>query len=418
MAKRSAFLVQILDKIGAPLLAAIESHRGEAADEKGVQDAQTIASLLSRAVEMSVNMSQNMDLKGSEEDADSIRLALAALAGPLISEVYKATGKVPDESDIKRMNKTMEAVLTFSDNFAPSISHIARLKSLEDTAIHADEDQNTIYVLQALLPVLGAVAEFPFGQQETALIQDIYKKLQGDAESMTKHLLGDAEPDQSKARYVELMVLKALGKLYAESHKTQTKTLLQQQQSGAEAQEVTMDAVWQSYDMKVSMLEAVVGASMPGGVAASSGAGSVAPAPAAEPPAEVAPPVQQQEAPAPQQPAPAPQAEPQQQPASPAQAGSGGPMSFFKPPSGEPPQQPTQPNPVAPPTPSEAPPPAPDPAQPPQPAETPPPAPPPEAPPAQPQETPPQQQNADAEGGSPMSFFKPGTKNPDETPQS
>ncbi len=404
MAKRSAFLVQILDKIGAPLLAAIEGFRDAESDDKGVQDAQTLAALLARAVEMSVNMSQNMDLKGSEEDADSVRLALAALAGPLIAEVYKVTRKIPDENDLKRMNKTLESVLTFSDNFAPSATHISRLKSLDDTAVHADEDQNTIYVLQALLPVLGAIAEFPFGQQETALVQDISRRLQGHAGDLMRRMLPDDEEDEPKARYIELMILKALAQVYAESHKAQTKKLLQQQESGGEGPEITMDDVWRAFDLKLSMLEALVGASMPGGVQQSAASGTVAPAPAAAEPSAQSPaqPVQEAPPPAPQE-ASAPPATP----AAPAESGSSNPMTFFKPPSGGGDQ------PAAPPTPQEAPPPPANPVAPPpqpevpqQPQETPPPAP--------PQETPPPADSS----SNPMAFFKPGTKNPDENGQS
>lgn len=415
MAKRSAFLVQVLDKIGAPLLAAIEGSAQGQGDDKGVQDAQTLAALLGKAVEMSVHMSQNMDLKGSEEDADSVRLALAGLSGPLIAEVYKATGKVPDENDIKRMNKTMEAVLTFSDNFAPSATHISRLRSLNDEAIHADEDQNTIYVMQALLPVLGAVAEFPFGQPETALVQEIAGKLQAHATTMMGRLLGEDETDLGKARYVELMILRALGQVYAESHKAQTKKLLEQQQAGAEVSDITMQTVWQSFDLKMSMLEALIGASLPDGAPASAGgvapvAPTPEPAPQPEMPAQA--PVAPEQAAAPPPPMPpveqqvAPVAPP---PAAPPAAAEGNPMTFFKPgtqppAAGEPQQPPPPPETPQPAQPPVTPPPAEvPPAQP--PAETPPPSPAPETPPP-----------ADA-SGNPMAFFKPGTKNTDESGQ-
>lgn len=395
MAKRSAFLVQILDKIGAPLLAAIESSGASSAGDKGVQDAQTLAALLSRAVEMSVNMSQNMDLKGSEEDADSVRLALAALAGPLIADVYKVTHKIPDDNDLKRMNKTLEAVLTFSDNFAPSATHISRLKSLDDTPVHADEDQNTIYVLQALLPVLAAIAEFPFGQQETALVQDISKRLQDHAHDLRQRMLTDGQEDESRARYVELMILKALAQVYAESHIAQTKKLLQQQESGSEGPDITMDNVWQSFELKLSMLEALVGASMPGGIPQSASGSTVVPDPA---PAPVTP-----------EPPAAPQAAaPATPPAPAAEAGSSNPMTFFKPPGGE------EGQPVTPPTPQEAPPPASNPVAPPQQPEVP------QQP--TPQETPqqpPQEVPKPAESSSnPMAFFKPPAKNTDENGQS
>ncbi|MEM6780554.1 MAG: hypothetical protein AAF569_01680 [Pseudomonadota bacterium] len=411
MAKRSAFLVQILDKIGAPLMAAIEGFRDVESDDKGVQDAQTLAALLSKAVEMSVNISQNMDLKGDEEDADSVRLALAALSGPLIAEVYKATRKIPDENDVKRMNKNMEAVLTFSDNFAPSASHISRLKSLDDQAIHADEDQNTIYVLQALLPVLGAIAEFPFGQTETTLVQDTSKRLQGHANSLMRKILADDEEDLPKAKYIELMILKALAQVYAESHKAQTKKLLEQQEKGTGGPDITIDHVWQSFDTKVSMLEALVGSSIPGGAQGSADAVAPAPVQSAPPPTQQAPVTEPGAAPEtpPAAPTQAPPVSSPPPPQAPAQAAAAptesSPMGFFKPaPAAGEPQQP--------PAPAETPPPAPEPTQTPPPAEVPPA--PSETPQALPPEAPPP---ADA-ASNPMGFFKPAPKDSNQTNQS
>lgn len=407
MAKRATFLVQILDKIGAPLLAAIEGFRDEETQDSEVQQAQTVAALLAKAVQMSVQLSQNMDLSGSEEDADSVRLGLAALVGPILAETYKATQKIPDDADMTRITKALEAVLSFSDNFAPSKTHIARLQSLEDNQVHSDEDQNTIYVMQALLPVVDAVAEFPFGQAETALVQQIAGKLQEDARILTEAILRQDEVDNAKAKYVELMALRSLAKVYAECHKAQTKKLIA---AGGDATP-SLDPVWQNYDIKRGMLETIAGSVLPGGaqgiVSSSAGAGVAPqsiqepqqqplqqveqsytpppPPPQQQPVQEQAPQPQVQAAPV-QQPAPPPAQQPDQQPA--AQSGApqeGNPMAFFgKKPEAQP--QSATPQPMAPPPP-------------------PPPAPPP--PPVQ-QQPPIQQpaQSAPPADGNPMAFFK------------
>jgi hypothetical protein len=387
MAKRATFLVQILDKIGAPLLAATESS--PAGDADGVQAAQTMASLLTKAVQMSVTLSQSMDLQGTEEDADSIRLSLAALAGDVIAEGYKATQKVPDDADLARMSKALEAVLSFSDNFAPAQAHISRLQSLDDIQVHSDEDQNTVYVMKALLPVVSAVAEFPFGQPETNLMQDIARKLQADAKAMTAAILAQGEVDASKMRYVELMTLRALATLYAECHKAQTKKLIEANGSI----EPSLDPVWQAYDVRRGLLESVAGATLPGGAQGVSGQGAVAPAAqppqqeqAPQPPEQVQAQPQPQAAPVAPQPAAPPAAPPPAQ--APAEQASDNPMSFFskKETSSQPAAAQPEQAPAAQPAPQQAAPQAP--------AETP-------AAPA-------------ADSDNPMSFFKPGAKKDDQ----
>lgn len=408
MANRSAFLIQILSKIGAPLLSAVESTRGKAATDNH-KDAETLASLLSRSVEMSVLLSQNMDLRGSEEDADSLRLALAALAGPLIADIYEHGGKIPDETDLKRVQKAMESVLTFSDNFAPSAAHIGRLKALDDTPVHSDDDQNIIYVLQAFVPVIGAIAEFPFGQSESALIQDIVARLDETAKDFLSRILPGVESEPGKARYVELMILKALAALYADCYRAQTKKLTDDPDM---AEQITIDAVWSDFGTKKAMMEAVIQASIPGAASVESGQGDpVAPPPPPAPEMPAPPPVPpveqniQQPVPAPEQ--PPSEAEslyqpdpvvPEAPPAPPAAAG--GPMSFFTkkdaPATPETPAAPpSQPQPPASPQ-NQAPPPPPVQPQPPADQSS---APPPDA------------------SGNPMAFFKPGAKNQSDSEQ-
>lgn len=340
MSKRPAFLVEVLDKIGAPLLAAVEAARAPSATaETAAQDAQTLAVLLTRAVEVSVALSQNMDLRGAEEDADSVRLALAALSGGLIAESYRAARKLPDDGDVRRLVKALEAVLTFSDNFAPALSHIARLRALDGQTLPADPDQNVIYVIQAMVPVMAAIAEFPFGMEETQMIRDVTSRLQERAAALTGAML-PPNTEMAPGKYVELMMLKSLAQIYAETHRSQTRALIAAgQQDGAGSPAVTLDTLWRAFDLQLAMLDSLVGAVLP--VSGSSGSG----APYAPPPAAAntggntgagagANPMGAfvKKPQAAQDSAPPLSAAPAQAPATAAPAGSGvNPMAFFKP---------------------------------------------------------------------------------------
>ncbi|MCI5060396.1 MAG: hypothetical protein MRY79_04915 [Alphaproteobacteria bacterium] len=355
--------VQILEKIGAPLAAAIDCVVSASDGDEEVKSAEDMAKMLSQAVEMSIHLSQALDIKGEEEEADSIRVALAALVAPLLGEFYRQNNQVPDEAGIKRLNESFEAVLAFAENFKSAQDQKSRLVTLTGEAPLFDDTQTTLVTLQALTPVMNAIAEFPFGQPEKKLLQDVAGKLEDYADDMAEKALLDKEDKLSR-----LLIFKALAQIYAACHRAETARLTQQN-NGEDAGAPSPDVVWEAFALRLAMVEAVI---VPG-------AGEeqeVAPAPvldvSAETDAQSGEP-QQQEAPA----------------AAPPPADGGGPMGFFKPgakpadtpaETGEAPEPPTEPPATPPPS---APPPAAE--------ET-------DAPPASPP------------SGNPMGFFKPGAK--------
>lgn len=301
MAPRTQFLVQLLQKLGAPLMGAVNAH--SAADATGEKDAGVMAALLSESVKISIALSQAMNLKPDDGDADAIRVALAALAGGLVADSYRQTGRVPGENDGRRMAKALESVIVFADNFAPAAEHAQRLQTLEGAPPFMDPVQSNIYVLHALAPAIAAIAEFSFGQQDTRLIQDVADRLRAKA----KDLLGTFGADNAMG---ELVIMQALGQIYAGAHKAETARLKAKGDDGA----ANIDPVWGSFDRQVAMLAVLIGAA--GGAQGSTSAGGGGVKPATEASA--------QEVPA------APAAPAEAAPAATAPAGGGNPMSFFK----------------------------------------------------------------------------------------
>lgn len=299
MDPRTRFLLQLLQKLGAPLMAAVES-RATSAGTQG--DASTLAALLSESVKVSIALSQAMNLKSEDGNADAIRVALAALAGELIADSYRGTGRIPGDNDVQRIAKALESVIVFADNFAPAAEHAARLETLEGAPPFFDPVQTSIYSLHALLPVIAAVGEFSFGQPETRLVQEISERLGARAGEIRKRLTvgGNA--------MAELVILQALGQIYAGAHKAETARL---NQGGDTAGQSSMASVWESFDRQVAMLEILVGAIAQGEAVAAQGGGSSAVRPDTAP-AEAAPP---QSGPPPEQAAP---------------PAGGSPMAFFK----------------------------------------------------------------------------------------
>jgi len=273
MVQNSKFAVNILEKIGAPLAAALESVPLQG-DDKDIEAAKLMAQMMGQAVQVSIALNNALNVTESEEQADSTRLALAAIAAPLIAEFYRQNARVPDEQDLKRIVKSQEAVLAFAENFSAADEGKSRLSTIDHDAPLFDKTQISLVVLQALNPVLTAIFEFPFGQSETKLLQEVSDRLQANAAEMVRSAGGD--------KLGEILVLKALAQIYADCHRMETARLATA--SDENRSELSLDPVWKAYDTKVAMAEAILG-----GNETSTSTQASAPAPASPPAAESMP---------------------------------------------------------------------------------------------------------------------------------
>ncbi len=307
---RTRFLIQFLQKLGAPLMAAVES-RGETlnADEK----ASAVASLLAESVKVGISLSQAMNIKADDGNDDAIRAALAGLAATILSDTYRQTGRVPGENETRRISKILESVIVFADNFTPAAEHAARLETLEGPPPFFDALQTDIYALHALLPAVIAVSEFSFGQPDTRLIQDVADRLTARAKDMRARLA------PLSTAMGEMVILQALGQCYEAAHRNETALA---QKAGDGTAQPSMTQVWAFFDRQAHLLEILLGAV----VRDSETSGAAAPAPVAA----SAPPV---EAPAAQPSAAAPVQAAGAVPVQPAAASDdapANPMAFFK----------------------------------------------------------------------------------------
>lgn len=289
---RTDFLLQLLQKVGSPLTAATVRHSSGNPQD----DARVLATMLSESVKISIGLSQALNLKTEDGDADAIRVALAKLSAGLVAESYAQTGRIPGDGESTKITKLLESVIVFSANFAPSEEHTKRLKMLDSTPPFFDPVQINLYVMNALLPVLSAVAEFSFGQPETKLVADIAARLQTESKQVLS-TLGNVNPVD------ELVALQALSNLYASVHKSHVAAF--KQTSGDAAPSI--EQVWKEFSLRRAMVDVLLGATLKDTAASqtSSSGGGVSPAPQAE-----SAPVQ------------APQAQ--------QATGGGSPMSFFK----------------------------------------------------------------------------------------
>ncbi len=323
MTERHLMQVQVLEKLGVPLITA--AGGGVTASE-GPQIAEKLAGLLGKSIQAALALGKAMDLPDADPQADSVKLALAAISAGLIAGYYRQTGKLPDENDAKRLTGALETILSYGDNFLPAAG---RLKGIEQNAYPADDNQISIQTINALVPVINAVAAFPFGRAERNLAQEISQRLGARATAMRK-ALAPSVTDDGTARLMELGLLRGLAMLYVTCHETGKVKLMAMNEAerAAAAQQngglLPMDPVWQAFESQASMLE-MLGASIMQGAPASAGNGDArAPAqsPPSAPPATTA--VQTQ-------PPSAPAAPPVAPAAPPAGDEPHNPMAFFKP---------------------------------------------------------------------------------------
>ncbi len=289
MDQRSAFLLQIIEKVGLPLtaaVAAVSTSKGNADIKK---DAENVAELLGRSVKSSVSLAEALELRDTDGNADSVRLVLAALSGELLAGQYRASRRMPAEKDLDRITASLSAVLAFADNFSAVAKNTARLKALEIDDLACDENQIQAVFFRALVPAINAIAVYPFGRPETKLIQEVAGKLTRQAELLREKLFGSDLPEP-EARQVELSLFHSLVSLYTECHKVETDRI--QSMNEAEREKmmtkdggVSMESLWQAFETRYAMLEAVSQSMLPGAAAQQSGASDVqTPSPPAPPP--------------------------------------------------------------------------------------------------------------------------------------
>lgn len=349
MDSRTHYILQIIEKIGGPLIIALGRGRRGAAETQTLnpdlearEDAQAIAQLLARCVQMSIEIGRVMELDMTAPDqADRQRLALMVTAGPLIAGQFRSDGRVPGDAEQKKMMTGLEAVLAFSQNFSATQDNAQALA--ESGPIQATSP--LVQSLRPFTPVVNAVGTFPFGQPEKKLIQDIGTKITARAEEIAKNLIPDATAADT------MVIIATLAEIYATCHAEEMRRMLAKPQDEGSAQE-GLENVWARFNIRAGMLEALAESMAPG----SAGGTSQAPAPMASEPvvppaifqapqaASAAPPAVPQ-TPPPEAPTEAPPQAPETPPASMEEEGKqgegdgtgdsgggapGNPMSFFK----------------------------------------------------------------------------------------
>jgi hypothetical protein len=280
MTQRAVLQAEIFEKIGKPLVASVSKVAQDAQDmpeDNPRAEAERTAELLAKSIQVSTTLSGLMDIKDLDGEAESIRVALVALASDLISSHYLNAGTSPDEGDIKRIITALEAVLTFSDNFVVSEGAVLRLKALEDGKIAIDDSQISIQFINTFIPVVNVVSVFSFGKPEKNLVADITDRLLQKAKSIHKMLTNKGGSSQSE-RVSELLLLKGLVDLYVQCHMIETEKLTAAG-AGAANMDGAIGAVWDAFNLRSDMITVLISAVSGAEVNSAGTTGTTTPAP-------------------------------------------------------------------------------------------------------------------------------------------
>jgi hypothetical protein len=248
-AARMQSVLTTFRQIGLPLLQAI----GEAQSrEENPQPQPLKTEMLGILVDCTVMLSQKLSaqLGANEDQVDAwVRWALVGAASQVVGATFKTAGRAlsPDEADrivtiATELQSKFKALIPPGQETIPNTVATFRAKMLE-----------------ALVPVVGAVAQYSFGRAEHALLAEVSERLAKTADQVTRALAPTgATPEEW--RLLCWNVLKASGQIYTESHFAEADRLLYMDPDERAAyfaqhgQIVPMTQVWQAFNQRMAML--------------------------------------------------------------------------------------------------------------------------------------------------------------------
>jgi hypothetical protein len=324
---RSNFLLLVLEKLAAPLVAAISevSVRNMMLTDPSQPgamrpEAEHVAGLLTKATQTSIGLTHLVDMLNlKENEADTMRLALTTLASPMIANLYRLTGRVATDAELDRIMNALNSVITYSDSFAAAGDVNARMTAIDADFYPSDPHQVTLQYINALIPAVNSVMAYSFGQPEKKLVQDVTERLVREAKNFREKMFPNL--DEREAARAELAVLRMAAQIYSQCHFAEMAKLMATEEQARQGLAPAMTTLWQAFGLRLQMLEIVADVLIPDantGRVTTSGSGSVAPD--AAPPVAASPVVS---APA------APAAPPSAPPPANADAPKANPMAFF-----------------------------------------------------------------------------------------
>ena len=244
-------LLAAFRQVGMPLLQAMAESPGGKAGGEAVSAGAT-AELMGGLVDSTVYLSRALAAQlGAQEDQldASVRWALAGSASQVVAANYKATGQAMTPEDAAHL---AEVAASLQEKFKSQIPAGGETVPNTIATFRAK-------MMEAMVPVIGAVAQYAFGRAEHALLAEVAEKLIKISDQITRTLApAGATPEQW--RLLCWSVLRASGQIYTESHYAEADRLLYMNPDDRAAyfaqhgNVVPMAQVWQAFNQRMAML--------------------------------------------------------------------------------------------------------------------------------------------------------------------
>lgn len=245
---RMQSLLMAFRQLGLPLLQAVSEAQNKSEISQEFLNTEALSPLIDSTVMLSQKLASQIG--ASEDKVDAwVRWALAGTAAQVVGASYKMAGRVLTEEEADQIASIAIGLQgKFKAQIPPGQENIP----------------NTIAtfrakMLEAMVPVVGAVAQYSFGRAEHALLAEVAEKLVKTADQVTRALAPTgASPEEW--RLLCWYVLKAAGQIYMESHFAEADRLLYMPAEERSAyfaehgQIVPMQQVWQAFNQRMAML--------------------------------------------------------------------------------------------------------------------------------------------------------------------
>lgn len=249
-------LLTTFRQIGLPLLQALTDTAANRQAAGGMVETSPNTELFNALVDSTITLSQKLagELGASDEPIDAwVRWALVGSASQVVAANFKSTGQPmqPDEAD------RLAAI-------AVELQNKMKTPLLPVSASGGEPIPNTVYtfrakMMEAMVPVVGALAQYSFGRSEHALLAEVAEKLVKTADQVTR-ALAPAGSTPEQWRLLCWHVLRASGQIYTESHYAEADRLLYMNPDertayfAAHGNVPPMTQVWQAFNQRMAML--------------------------------------------------------------------------------------------------------------------------------------------------------------------
>ncbi len=247
--ERMQTLLAAFRQVGMPLLQTMaEVSSSKEGDQPEVDSAVQFNGLVESAVKLSQELAKEIGAQEGELDS-SVRWALSGSASQVVAASFRATGEAAKDEDIKKL-----------------AGIAAQLQDKFKTQIPAGGETvpNTVAtfrakMMESMVPVIGAVAQYSFGRAEHDLLAEIAERLVKLSDQVTR-ALADAGATPEQWRFLCWNILRAAGQIYTECHYAEADRLLymdpekRAEYYAQHGQQVPMTQVWQGFNERMAML--------------------------------------------------------------------------------------------------------------------------------------------------------------------